>query len=153
MFTLHAIKPFPPTLSDLYLCSQVRNMSYASDNCRYSCFACEQSTINPLPIAHHYKCHENTNRSRFTTLQGPYPYQQIKITFQTRCKYNHETWCYAASKAGSTHEIKTHYLLQAVKNPKLSRPPPFTFRLLQGNEASYKIIQALKVINNINYNK
>ena len=31
------------TLSDLYVCSQVRNMSYASDNCRDSCFACSNA--------------------------------------------------------------------------------------------------------------
>ena len=31
------------TLSDLYVYSQVRNMSYASDNCRDSCFACSNA--------------------------------------------------------------------------------------------------------------
>ena len=29
-----------------------------------------QSNVNPLPIAHHYKCHENTNRSRVSQLSN-----------------------------------------------------------------------------------
>ena len=63
-----------------------------------------QSNVNPLSIAHHYKYHENTNRSRVSQLyKAPIP------------KYNRETWCYAASIAGSTHEIRTPYLIQAVK--------------------------------------
>ena len=46
-FTLHAIKPFLFffTLSEQYVCSQVRNMFYASDNCRDSCCACSNATV------------------------------------------------------------------------------------------------------------
>ena len=45
-FTLHAIKPFLFfTLSEQYVCSQVRNMFFASDNCRDSCFACSNTAV------------------------------------------------------------------------------------------------------------
>ena len=49
VFTLHAIKPFcffsTLSLSVLYVCSQVRNMSYANDNCRDNCFACSNAAV------------------------------------------------------------------------------------------------------------
>ena len=34
-----------PTLWDLYVCSRVRSMSYASDNCRDSCFAYSNAAV------------------------------------------------------------------------------------------------------------
>ena len=33
------------TLSDLYMCSQIRNMSYASDNCRDGFSACSNAAV------------------------------------------------------------------------------------------------------------
>ena len=77
--------------------------------------ACRQSNVNPFPIAHHYKCRENTNRSHVSQLsKAPIPTSKLKYVPNPMQVY-HEIWCDATSKAGSTHEVRAPYLLQAVK--------------------------------------
>ena len=86
-----------------------------------------------------------------TTPQGPYPHQQIKVRSQPVASITKKTWWYAASKAGSTHEIRTTLNLTGGKNPNCEISQHLRFRRLQSNKASYKIIQTLTIIYNINY--
>ena len=70
-----------------------------------------------------------------TTLQGPYPYQQIKVRPQPVANIT--------KKHGGMHPrpvVPTksgHSNLTGGKIPKREISPPLTFRLLQGNRASY----------------
>ena len=95
--------------------------------------------INHPSIDHPYKCHENANHSRIPQLQGPYPYQQIKVRARPVASITKK-------HGGMQHPVpvvptKSRHSKSDGKNLKCEISPPLIFRRLQSNKASYKIIQ------------
>ena len=75
-----------------------------------------------------------------TTLQVPYPYQQMKVRSQPVANITKKHGGMQHPRPVVPRNQDTLNLTGG-KNPKCEISPPLTFRLLQGNKASYKIIQ------------